>query len=87
MREGRIESRHPIKSLEGMGSRSHEIGVEIRMHYFTVDCDTLLNEVKVSVVIQVTSVEVTGSEAILALSFSTLMVKCLMNILGRSLQG
>ena len=28
MSEGRIESRHSIKSLEGMGSRSHELGAE-----------------------------------------------------------
>ena len=36
VREGRIESRHSIKSLEGMGSSSHDLGAEIRMHYFTV---------------------------------------------------
>ena len=40
MREGRIESRHSIKRLEGMGSRSHEL----RMHSFTVDCDIFSNE-------------------------------------------
>ena len=34
MREGRIESRHSIKSLEGMGSRSHDLGVELRMHSY-----------------------------------------------------
>ena len=28
-REGRIESRHSIKSLEGMGSSSHDLGAEI----------------------------------------------------------
>ena len=33
--EGRIESRHSIKSLEGMGSRSHDLGAEIRIHSFT----------------------------------------------------
>ena len=27
VREGRIESRHFIKSLEGIGSRSHDLGV------------------------------------------------------------
>ena len=32
VREGRIESRHSIKSLEGMGSSSHELGAELRMH-------------------------------------------------------
>ena len=26
VREGRIESRHSIKSLEGMGSSSHDLG-------------------------------------------------------------
>ena len=40
MREGRIESRHSIKSLEGMGSSSHELGAELRMHFFAVNCDT-----------------------------------------------
>ena len=32
VREGRIESRHSIKSLEGMGSRSHDLAAELRMH-------------------------------------------------------
>ena len=32
VREGRIESRHSIKSLEGMGSSSHDLGAELRMH-------------------------------------------------------
>ena len=27
--EGRINSRHSIKSLEGMGSRSHDLGAEL----------------------------------------------------------
>ena len=39
VREGRIESRHSIKSLERMGSRSHDLGTELRMHSFTVDCN------------------------------------------------
>ena len=34
VREGRIESRHSIKSLEGMGSSSHDLGAELRMHSF-----------------------------------------------------
>ena len=84
VREGRIESRHSIKSLEGMGSSSHDLGAELRMHSFTVNCETFSNEEKVSAVVPVTSVEVTCSEAMLALSFSTLLVKCLMKILGRS---
>ena len=32
VREGRIESRHSIKSLEWMGSCSHDLGAELRMH-------------------------------------------------------
>ena len=84
MREGRIESRYSIKCLEGMGSSSHDIGSELRMHSFTVNCDTLSNEENVAAVVTVTCVEVTCSEATLALSFSTLLVKCLMKILGMS---
>ena len=70
-----------------MGSSSHDLGAEIRMHSFTVNCDTLSNEEKVTAVVPVTSVEVTCSEAKLALSFSTLLVKCLMTILGKSALG
>ena len=73
VREGRIESRHSIKSLEGMESSSHDFGAELRMHSFTVNCDTFSNEEKVATVVRVTSVETTCSEAMLALSFSTLM--------------
>ena len=87
VRERRIESRHYIKSLEGMGSSSHDLGAELRMHSFTVICDTFSNEEKVAAVVPVTSVEVTCSEAMLALCFSTLLVKCLMKILGRSALG
>ena len=45
------------------------------MHYLTVDCDTSLNEEKVVVVVSMTSInhQVSGSEAMLALSFSTLL--------------
>ena len=50
VREGKIESRHSIKRLEGMESSSHDLGAELRMHSFTVDCDTLSNEDKVAVV-------------------------------------
>ena len=57
------------------------------MHYFTVNCDTFSNEEKVAAVVPVTSVEATCSEAMLALCFSTLLVKCLMKILGRSALG
>ena len=87
VREGRIESRHSINSLEGMGSSSHDLEAELIMHSFTVNCDTLLNEEKVAAIVPVTSVEVTCSEAMLALSFSTLLVECLMKILGRSALG
>ena len=87
VREGRIESRYSIKSLEQLGSSSHDLGAEIRMYTFTVNCDTFSNEEKVAVVVQVTSVEATCSEAMLALSVSTLLVKYLMKILGRSALG
>ena len=87
VREGRIESRHSIKSLEGMGSSSHDLGAELRIDSFTVNCYTLSNEEKVAAVVPVTSVEVKCSEAMLALSFSTLLVKCLMKIQGRSALG
>ena len=50
VREGRIESRHSIKSLEGMGSSSYDLGAELRMHSFTVNCDTFSNEEKVAAV-------------------------------------
>ena len=49
-----------------MGSRSHDLGAELGMHSFTVDCDTFSNDLKVAVVVPVTSVWVTGSEAMLA---------------------
>ena len=87
VREGRIESKHSIKSLEGMGSNSHDLGAELSMHSCTVNCDTFSNEEKVAEVVPVTSVEVTCSEATLAPRFSTLLVKCLMKILGRSALG
>ena len=64
-----------------MGSNSRKLGTEIRMHSFTVNCDTLLDEEEVAVVVPEKSVEVTCSEATLALSFSTQMVNCLMKIL------
>ena len=57
------------------------------MHSFTVNCDTFSNEEKVAAVVLVTSVEVTCSEAMLAMSFCTLLVKCLMKIQGRSALG
>ena len=87
VRGGRIESRHSIKSLEGIGLSSHDLGAEIRMHCFTVNCETFSNEEKVAAVVPVTSVEVTCSEAMLDLCFSTLLVRCLMKILVRLALG
>ena len=87
VREGRIESRYSTMSLEGMGSSSRDLGAEIRMHSFTVNCDTFSNEEKVAAFVPVTSVEVTCSEAMLTVSFFTLLVKCLMKILGWSALG
>ena len=40
VREVRIESRHSIMNLEEIGSSSYDLGAELRMHYFTVNCDT-----------------------------------------------
>ena len=57
------------------------------MHSFTVSCDTFSNEEKVAAVVPVTSVEVTCSEAMFALSFSTLLLRCLMKRMGRSALG
>ena len=54
-----------------MGSSSHDLVADIRMHSFSFS-----NEENVAAVVQVTSVEVTCSEAIIARSFSTLLVKC-----------
>ena len=48
---------------------------------------TLSNEKKVAAVVPVTSAEATCSDAMLALSFSTLLVECLMKILVRSAVG
>ena len=87
VRDGRIKSRHSIKSLEGMGSSSYDLGAEIRMNSFTANCDTFSNVEKVAGVVPVTSVDVICSEAIITLCFSTLLVKCLMKILGRSALG
>ena len=51
VREVRIESRHSIESLEGIGSSSNDLGAELRMHSFTVNCDTSSNEEKVAAVV------------------------------------
>ena len=59
------------------------------MHSFTADCDIFSNKEKVAVVVPVKSaeVEVAGSVAMLALCFSTLLVRCLMKRLRRSALG
>ena len=43
------------------------------MHSFTVNCDTFSNEENIAAVVTVTNVEVTCSEAMVALSFSSLL--------------
>ena len=55
-----------------------------KIHSFAVNCGTFSIEEKHAVIVPVTSVEVRCSEKMLALSFSTLLVKYLMKILGRS---
>ena len=44
------------------------------MQFFTVKCDTFSDEEKVAVVVPAKSVEVTYSEAMLAVCISTLLV-------------
>ena len=70
-----------------MVSSSHDLGAKLRMHYFTVNCETFSNEENVAVAVPVTSVEVTGSDAMLSLSLSNLLVYCLMKRLGMSELG
>ena len=67
-----------------MGSISQDLGSEIRMQSFTVNCDTFSNEEQVAAIVPRTIVEVSCSEAMLALCFCTLLVMCLMKIMGRS---
>ena len=57
------------------------------MRLFTVYCDTFSNEEKVEVLVPVTSVELTCSEAMLTIGFCTLLVKCQMKILESSALG
>ena len=61
-----------IKSLEGMGSRSHDLGAELGLSLWIVTLST--SEENVAVVVQVTSVEVEvkGFKAKFALNFSTI---------------
>ena len=44
-----------------MGSSSHYLGAELRMHSFIVNCEAFSNGEKVAAVVPVTSVEVTCS--------------------------
>ena len=74
VRERKIATRHSFNSFDGMGSRSHDLGAELRMHFFTVDCDTFFNVENVAVVVPVTCVVVSGSEAMLALSVIILVI-------------
>ena len=73
VREGRMESIHFIKSLEGMGSSSHDLGAELRMHSFTVNCGTLLNEEKVAAVVP--SIDMFGR---LMQHFAAVIIVCLL---------
>ena len=77
--EGRIESIHSIKSLEEIESRSRDLGAIL--------IKDSLKRRKVAVVVAVTSVEVTCSEEMIALCFFTLLVKCLIKVLGKSALG
>ena len=54
-----------------MGSRSCDLGAELKMHSFSVYRDTFSDVEKSAVVVPVTSVEGIGSETMLALCFST----------------
>ena len=72
IREGRMESRLSVMSLEDSGLRSHDLKAELRLHLMRLGCDTLLDEEKVAIVVPVTSeqVKVTGSKAMFVLSLS-----------------
>ena len=59
VRKDKIQCRHSIKSVEVIESKTHDLGVELRMHSLTVDCDTSSNEENASVVVPVTCVDVT----------------------------
>ena len=61
VREGRIESRYSTKSLEGMGSSSHDLGAELRRLSFKLNCDTFSFEEKVAAVVAVVVVAVVES--------------------------
>ena len=59
------------------------------MHSLRVDCDSFSTEEKSSVVIPVASVVInaTGSNATFALTFSTLLLECLVESMGMSALG
>ena len=62
VREGKIESRHSMKSLKGMGSRSNDLGIELRIPTLSVDSETHSCEEKVAVVVTLRSVEESVTE-------------------------
>ena len=68
--------------LDGMESRSHDLGSNLRMHSLTVHCYISSNEENVPIVVPVTSVEfeVTGSKSVC----STFLLKSLLERLGMS---
>ena len=73
-----------------MGTRSRDLGAELRMHSNNNKLiEILSNKGNVPVFIPVTSVEIelTWSETMLAQCFSTLLLKCLMKRLGKSAPG
>ena len=72
-----------------MQSGSHDLGAVLRMHSFTVDCDTFSNEENAVAVFLVISivVEVTGYVAMSEICFSTLLLMRQMKRLLRSLLG
>ena len=78
VRESRIESRHSITRLWRMWSSSHDFEADLWWHSLTVDYDAFSNEEKVAVAAPVTSVEAMerGSNAMLALCLSILLLKC-----------
>ena len=77
VRKGRIEPGHSKKILKEIGSRSHNLGAELRMHSLKMDCDNYSNREKVAVIAPVTSakVMVTGSKAMFALSLFIVLLK------------
>ena len=78
-RVGRMESRHSIKSLEGMRPRSYDLWAVLKMHSMTANCYTFSNEENVAEAVLLTFVEdkVTDFDAMLDLCFRTSLLLCL----------